>query len=274
MESRISPFVLIRGAGEMASAIAWRLRMANIRRLCLVDLPNPIAVRRGVSFCNVLKTSHPAGKGTFVIEGVEAVSASNWQEVKTIWKEQKIAVLPNEEEGGWIAGLRPDIFIDAVLAKENLGTTITRADLVIALGPGFEAGKDSHLVIETNRGHDLGKIISKGYSEPNTGIPGNISGQTEARVLRSMKAGTFQSDRKIGHLVKEGDIVGIISGSPVRAKLDGVIRGLIRSETQVPKGLKIGDIDPRGNREYCFSISDKARTISGSVLECVLRFYN
>jgi xanthine dehydrogenase accessory factor len=148
------------------------------------------------------------------------------------------------------------------------------APLVIGLGPGFYAGKDVHLAIETNRGHNLGIIITSGEAEPNTGTPGPIGGFTEERVLRAPCDGQFQSVRNIGDRVNKNEVLGSVAGVEVRSRIDGVLRGLIRPNSQVTQGLKIGDIDPRGEASYCFTISDKARAISGSVLEAVLRVYN
>ncbi len=263
----ISPFVLIKGAGEMASAIAWRLHSANIRRLCMLELKNPRAVRRMVSFCPALDT------GSAVVEGIEAVAAHDWAGIHKAWAGHAIAVTLAEE---WqaIGGAAPDIVVDAILAKRNLGTARQDAPLVIGLGPGFEAGGDVDIVIETNRGHNLGRIIEAGCADANTGIPGSIAGHTADRVVRAPKAGLFDSDLAIGAQVEKGAIIGCVAGQPVEAGVGGVLRGLIRSGSQVPAGLKLGDIDPRGEAEYCATISDKARAIAGSVLEAVMRRYN
>ncbi|MAF49612.1 MAG: selenium-dependent molybdenum cofactor biosynthesis protein YqeB [Rhodospirillales bacterium] len=263
----LAPFILIRGAGEMASAVAWRLYMANLSRICMLELANPLSVRRRVAFSSALET------GSYIVEGVEARTAAGIEDIEAAWRDQKIAVTLTAD---WqaISGLSPDVFVDATLAKRNLGTAIDLAPLVIALGPGFEAGKNCHLVIETNRGHDLGRIIESGGAEPNTGIPGGIDGFTAERVLRAPAAGIFETDLDIGARVGKGDVIGRIGGQPVTAALDGVLRGLIRAGTEVREGLKLGDIDPRGKLEYCNTISDKARAISGSVLEAVMRFYN
>ncbi|MFO1361946.1 MAG: hypothetical protein U1F45_05635 [Burkholderiales bacterium] len=145
---------------------------------------------------------------------------------------------------------------------------------MIALGPGFEAGADCHLVIETNRGHDLGRILVAGSAEPNTGVPGAIAGYTDERVLRAPAAGVFRSERAIGDRVAQGEVIGEVAGQPVAASLAGVLRGLIRPGTLVERGLKLGDIDPRGRAEYCDTISDKARAIAGAALEAVLRYRN
>ncbi|MCP4327285.1 MAG: EF2563 family selenium-dependent molybdenum hydroxylase system protein [Alphaproteobacteria bacterium] len=259
--------VLIKGAGEMASAIAWRLYMANIRQVCLIDLPDPLCVRRTVAFCPALQS------GASVVEGVGALATRNRADILAAWRQQKLAVMLATD---WarVADFAPDIMVDAVLAKRNLGTDRDAARVVIALGPGFEAGKDCHVVIETNRGHDLGRIITVGSAAPNTGVPGSIAGYSAERVLRTPTGGLFETDRAIAEQVHKGDIVGRVAGHPVEARIDGVLRGLIRPGTNVPAGLKVGDIDPRGRPDYCTTISDKARAISGSVLECVMRRCN
>jgi xanthine dehydrogenase accessory factor len=266
-EAPISPIVLIKGAGEMASAVAWRLYMANIRRICMTELDAPLCVRRTVSFCTAVE------EGSTQVEGVEARLAETFAEVKWTWREGRIAVVRHSQ---WhsIADLAPGIEIDAILAKRNLGTKITDASLVIALGPGFVAGRDCHFVIETNRGHHLGRIVTEGAAEPNTGVPGDIAGHTEARVLRSPGNGVFESNRRIGERIADGDIVGRVGETPVIAAIGGILRGLIRPSTQVSSGLKLGDIDPRGRPDFCHTISDKARAIAGAVLEGVMRRCN
>jgi xanthine dehydrogenase accessory factor len=142
------------------------------------------------------------------------------------------------------------------------------------MGPGFTAGKDVHIVIETNRGNNLGKMILKGSAEPDTGIPGEIGGYTIERLLRTMKKGAFHPQRSIGERVNKGAVVAVVEDFPVIAKISGVVRGLLRDGVEVKKGMKVGDIDPRGKREVCFMISDKARAIGGGVLEAILYRYN
>ena len=263
----VSPFILVKGAGEMASAVAWRLYMANMRRICMLDLDNPLCVRRQVSFCTALES------GSAIVEGVEGVQAHGWGGIEAAWAAWKIAIVRTTDWERMEARV-PDVLIDAILAKRNLGSRKDQAGLVIALGPGFEAGKDCHLVIETNRGHNLGRIIASGNAEPNTHVPGDISGHTTARVLRAQAAGVFETTRNIGDRVSKNDVVGHVAGEPVTARLDGMLRGLIRPGTAVPAGLKLGDIDPRGNREYSDTISDKGRAIAGAVLEGVMRYLN
>jgi xanthine dehydrogenase accessory factor len=261
-----SPLVLIKGAGEMASAAAWRLYMANIRRICMTELDAPLCVRRTVSFSTAVE-GEPV-----VVEGVEACAARNRAEIERAWARGRIAVVAQSH---WSAlrDLSPAVVVDAILAKHNTGTRLSDAPLVIALGPGFTAGHDCHCVIETNRGHDLGRILAEGCAQPDTGVPGDIAGHTAARVLRADTDGVFLSNRAIGDRVEAGEVIGTVAGMPVTVAVGGVLRGLIRPGTQVTRGLKLGDVDPRVKPEYCHTISDKARAIAGSVLEAVMRRY-
>jgi xanthine dehydrogenase accessory factor len=190
-----------------------------------------------------------------------------------MWRLGKVAVIIDPE---WqtLKRIKPDVVVDAILAKQNLGTRKEDARLVIGLGPGFTAGGDVHLVIETNRGHHLGRLISSGSAEPNTGIPAPVGGVAAARVLRAPVAGEFQSTRNIGEAVRQGEVIGRVGESEVAAEIDGVLRGLMRTPAWVPKGIKLGDIDPRGEAGFCYTISDKARAVAGSVLEAILRTFN
>jgi xanthine dehydrogenase accessory factor len=267
MNSLSEIVIAIKGAGEMASGVAWRLYMANFKKILMLETAYPVAVRREVSFCEAL---HDASQ---IVEGVTAVAAVTVEDIHTAWAQSKIAVAADPQ---WLLlkTVRPAVVVDAILAKKNLGTRLKDAGLVIGLGPGFNAGKDVHLVIETNRGHDLGRIITAGFAEPNSGEPGAIAGFTSERVLRSPAEGHFKTGKAIGDLVTAGEIIGSVAGQSVSSKIDGVIRGLIRPQTKVTKGLKIGDVDPRGQRQYCNTISEKARAIAGSVLEVILRKHN
>jgi len=259
--------IAVKGAGEMASAVAWRLHMSNFRKILMLETDYPLAVRREVSFCEAVH------EGEKEVEKVKAVRVQKPDEIKPCWQKNEIAVVVDPQ---WqmLKAIQPEVVVDAVLAKKNLGTQLNEAPLVIGLGPGFYATKDVHLVIETNRGHNLGIIITSGEAEPNTGTPGAIGGFTEERVLRAPGDGKFQSVRNIGDRVNKNEILGSVAGIEVRARIAGVLRGLIRPNSQVTRGLKIGDIDPRGEASYCFTISDKARAIGGSVLEAILRSYN
>jgi len=257
----------IKGAGEMASAVAWRLYKANFRKIFMMEVPQPLAVRRAVSFCEAVY------KGVAIVEGVEARKTDDADGIPAAWDKKAMAVLV-DPLWATVKKMRPQVVIDAILAKANMGTATTEAPLVIGLGPGFAAPADVHMVIETNRGHHLGRIITDGSAELNTGIPGNIGGYAEQRVLRAPVAGIFKTRHSISDLVKSGDVIGTVDDETVYAGIDGVLRGLIRTGSRVSKDLKIGDIDPRQDKSYCDTISDKARAIGGSVLEAILRVYN
>jgi xanthine dehydrogenase accessory factor len=259
--------IAIKGAGEMASAVAWRIYMANLRSIFMMETAMPLAVRREVSFCEAVHC------GSKTVEGVEAVKAGTAEDIPRMWRLGKVAVIIDPE---WqtLKRIKPDVVVDAILAKQNLGTRKDDAHLVIGLGPGFVAGGDVHLVIETNRGHHLGRLISSGSAEPNTGIPGPVGGVAAARVLRAPAAGEFKSTRNIGEAVRQGEVIGCVGETEVVAGTDGVLRGLMRTPAWVPKGIKLGDIDPRGEAGFCYTISDKARAVAGSVLEAILRTFN
>lgn len=257
--------VCLRGGGDLASGVAWRLHHARFKVL-ITEIPRPLAVRRKVAFCEAVYD------GRTTVEGVEALLVHGAEEVSGVWEQGKIPLLV-DPECTVRQVIRPDVLVDAILAKKNLGTKITDAPLVIALGPGFEAGKDAHFVVETNRGHNLGRLITSGRAEPNTGIPGPVQGITTERVLRAPAEGAWENALDIGDRVKKGDLVGSVSGIGVKAQIDGVIRGLIRPGVEVHKGMKIGDIDPRNRTEFCYTISEKSRALGGSVLEGILRIY-
>ncbi len=259
--------IAIKGAGEMATGVAWRLIQSNFKNIFMMEIENPMAVRRQVSFCEVVHD------GTINVEDIKAEKVIQTDDIQTSWYNNYIPVIVDPEWNS-IQKIKPHVVIDAIIAKKNLGTNLSEAPLVIGLGPGFEAGRDVHMVIETNRGHNLGRIILNGCAEPNTGAPGNISGHTKERVLRSPCSGIFKSSLNIGTLVKQNDVVGHVNDKPVVAQIGGVLRGQIRNNTMVTEQLKIGDIDPRGNRQHCTTISEKARAIGGSVLEAILRKYN
>jgi xanthine dehydrogenase accessory factor len=259
--------ILIRGAGEMASGVAHRLHQAHFR-ICMLEIDHPLAVRRTVSF------SEAVYEGEKEVDGVRAKLLEKPEQIPSVWNSGKIPLLIDPDSKGTKRLLKPDVLIDAILAKKNLGTQINDAPLVIGLGPGFTAGKDVHAVIETNRGHHLGRVIHNGSAEPDTGIPGEIGGVTIERVLRTMKKGIFHPYKEIGDRVNKGSVVAVADDFPVIAGISGVIRGLLRKGSEVKKGMKVGDIDPTGKKELCFTISDKARAIAGGVLEAILYQFN
>ena len=254
--------VVIRGAGDIATGIALRLWRSHIR-VVMTEIPQPTAIRRTVCF------SQAVVHGTARVEDVTAKRAETAEEALQILKGGIIPVLP-DPEGNCIPRLRPDAVVDAILAKRNLGTRITDAPVVIGIGPGFTAGADCHAVVETMRGHYLGRSLYEGSAMPNTGIPGLIGGFAGERVLRAPADGVFHQILEIGQQVQQGDVAATVNGAPMICSLDGVLRGILADGTPVHKGMKAGDIDPRCEREHCYCASDKALAVGGGVLEAIL----
>jgi xanthine dehydrogenase accessory factor len=259
--------ILIRGAGEMATGTACRLFRSGFRRLFMTEIKQPRAVRRLVSF------SEAVYEGTWTVEGVTAVRIENPADAEGVWQCGRIPVMVDPTNFVRLE-IEPHVLVDAILAKENFGTTMHHAPLVLAFGPGFVAGRDAHCVVETNRGHDLGRLIFEGEAAANTGVPGDIAGESHRRVIRAPADGVFTAEVPIATEVTEGRIVGRVNGVPVTVELSGTLRGLIRSGIAVPQGLKLGDVDPRNVTCYCHTISEKARGIGGSVLEAILMRFN
>ena len=258
--------VLIRGGGEMASGVAHRLVKCHFK-VCMTEVAHPLAVRREVSF------SEAVYEGEKTVEGLTAKLIDASDQIPELWKAGMIPIMV-DPEAALKAYMKPSVVVDAILAKRNVGTRITDAPLVIGLGPGFRAGRDVHLVVETKRGHDLGRLISEGEAEANTGIPGEIAGFSVKRVLRSSTAGKLKTLKGIGDYVDAGDIVALVDDAPIKAQIKGVIRGLLRDGSEVYEGMKTGDVDPRGIKEFCYSMSDKVRAIGGGVLEGIVSYLN
>lgn len=262
--------IIVRGGGDMATAVVHRLWSAGFRVLVL-ETEHPAAIRRQVAISEAIYEK------TACVEGMTAVCIALADEMDAVLRAGKVPVLA-DPDGKAISVLQPDVVIDAIIAKKNLGTRMEMAPMTIALGPGFEAGVDVHAVIETMRGHNLGRIITNGFALPNTGIPGKIAGYAAERVIHAQAEGVLKNVRHIGDFVLAGETIAVIeteSGQvPVEASITGLIRGLIRDGFPVTRGFKIADIDPR-KEEYknCFTISDKARCIAGSVLELVCAQY-
>lgn len=254
--------VLVRGGGDLASGVVHRLHRSGAQVL-VIELSRPTVIRRAVAFAAALF------EGTLEIEGVVGQRIDSLEEVAQVLRKGNVPVLA-DPQGETISQWRPDVVVDAILAKRNLGTGIGDAPIVIALGPGFVAGVDAHAVIETQRGHYLGKVLLEGSAAPDTGVPGNVMGYTTQRVIRAPRSGVWRGERVIGDDVRAGDIVAKIQGERVVAPISGVLRGLLANGIQVTEGMKSGDIDPRGVRDHCFTISDKALAIGGGVLEAML----
>ena len=250
----------------MASGVAVRLHRSHFK-VVMTDIAAPLCVRRTVSF------SEAVPDGSMTVEDCRAELADSPAGVFAAWSAGNMAVLVDPDMN-CLPEIHPAVVVDAVLAKKNLGLTMDAAGLVVALGPGFTAGRDAHVVIETNRGHNLGRLLYQGEAAPNTGVPGVIAGESVRRVLRAPADGMLETDMDIGDTVEAGQMVGMVSGQPMKAEIGGVLRGLIRPGTKVWSGLKAGDVDPRGDRAYCWTVSDKARAIGGAVLEAILAEVN
>ena len=256
--------VIIRGAGDLATGIALRLKRAHIS-VIMTDIPAPTAIRRTVAFSQAIVL------GETKVEDVTARRVETPEAAMALLQENVVPVLA-DPEGACISILKPDAVVDAILAKRNLGTRITDAPVVIGVGPGFTAGVDCHAVVETMRGHTLGRALYTGSPLPNTGIPGLIGGRSGERVLRAPADVIFEPRMEIGQLVQEGEIAATVNGKPMRCTLTGCLRGLLQGGLQVHEGMKCGDIDPRGQQANCFTASDKATAIGGGVLEALLHF--
>ena len=253
---------LIRGAGDLATGIALRLWRSGIR-VVLTDLERPTAIRRTVAFSEAIVY------GETTVEDVTARLAANADEARALLAQGIVPVLA-DPGCACREALAPDALVDAILAKRNLGTRITDAPVVVGVGPGFTAGEDCHAVIETMRGHTLGRVIYSGSALPNTNIPGLIGGFAGERVLRAPCDGIFTAVHRIGDTVEEGETIGFVEGQPMKCTISGVLRAVLDDGVPVKKGMKSGDVDPRCKPEYCTTISDKALAVGGGVVEAVL----
>ncbi|AIR62377.1 hypothetical protein LH23_17455 [Cedecea neteri] len=258
--------VVIRGAGDIATGVALRLWHAGFK-VIMLEVEKPTVIRRTVAFAQAIFDDE------VTVEGVNARRVSTVQEALRIAENGVIPVLidPLCES---LDELQPGCVVDAILAKENLGTHLGLAPAVIALGPGFNAGQDCHAVIETNRGHWLGQVIYEGRAQENTGVPGNIMGHTSRRVIRSPAAGVMRNRVQLGDIVSEGEVIALVGDVDILAPLSGMVRGLLNDGLVVDTGFKIGDIDPRGEKADYTSVSDKARAIGGGVLEALMTLMN
>ncbi len=255
--------IAIKGAGDLASGIALRLWRSGYR-VILSELPVPLCIRRTVAFADAVF------QGSAKVEDEESILISDISEAAAVWEDRKLPVIV-DETAEKILSLAPDVLIDARIIKTwRDDTNLRDAALVIGLGPGFTAGSNAHCVIETNRGHNMGRVFWKGSAEPNTGVPGTIKGEGIKRVIKAPCPGVFKPLAEIGDSVKTGEVIAKIDSTAIEATLDGIIRGIIYPGISVWDGLKIMDIDPRGKREHCFTVSDKATALGGGVLEAIL----
>ncbi|MCF2612771.1 selenium-dependent molybdenum cofactor biosynthesis protein YqeB [Fusobacterium perfoetens] len=255
--------VVIRGGGDLATGVAEVLYQSGFKILIL-DIEKPSSIRRSVCFSEAIYD------GVVKVENIICKKVENENEIEKCWSEKIIPIMV-DEKGEIIKKIKPDVVVDSIIAKKNLGTTKEMAPITVALGDGFEAGKDVDIVIETMRGHNLGRIITSGRAMKNTGIPGEIKGVSKDRVIYSKANGRFSSVKKIGDTVQKDEIIGYVGDVEIRGKISGVLRGIIREGYEVTENMKIGDIDPRTEeKNNCFTISDKARSLGGAVLRAIM----
>lgn len=262
----MKPLVLVRSGGDIASGIVYRLRRAGYP-VVINEIAIPTMIRREVSYGNAVH------RGEMLLERMTARHIT-LKEVPPILKENVIIPVVTELYDEVLKVLQPQIVVDAILAKRNVGTSKDDASLVIGCGPGFEAKKDVHVVIETMRGHFLGRCIYNGAAQPNTGIPGNVGGYTLERVMKSPCDGLFIAKRHIGEQVQAGEIIGYVNEEPVKSQIKGMLRGILASKLMVTTGFKLADVDSRCEESHCFTISDKALAIGGGVMEAILNWEN
>jgi xanthine dehydrogenase accessory factor len=262
--------ITVKGAGDLATGVIHRLKRAGFAVMA-TELPHPTVLRRTVAFAEAIALDR------MTVEGITAQHAHTLDDIPGILEQNFVPVLI-DPDGLAFKHMQPDVLVEATLLKYNSGINVNDAPIVIALGPGYEAGIDAHAVIETNRGHNLGRVYFEGCAEPNTGVPGTIGGYAGERLLRAPCAGSLYGMHQIGDQIREGEVVAIVRSeevtAPITAAISGILRGLVRDELVVSAGMKVGDIDPRAVREHCFTISDKSRAIGGGVLEAILYLLN
>ena len=259
--------IIVRGGGDIATGTIYKLYKCGFKVLIL-ETQNPSAIRRNVAFCEAVYN------GSQTVEGLTCRLAADMTEAENLLETESIALMVDPDCKA-VEYFKPVAVVDAIIAKKNIGMSMDMAPVTVALGPGFEAGKDVHAVVETMRGHNLGRVFYSGFAAQNTGVPGIIKGFGRERVIHSPAEGVLYNVRHITDTVKKGDVIAVIKNGDetyeVTATLDGILRGLIRDGYPVTKGFKIADIDPRSEEYYnCFTISDKARCIAGGVLEAVM----
>ena len=255
--------VVIRGGGDLATGVAEVLYQSGFKILIL-DIEKPSSIRRSVCFSEAIYD------GIIQVENIICKKVENENDIEKCWNEKIIPIMV-DEKGEIIKKIKPNVVVDSIIAKKNLGTTKDMAPITIALGDGFEAGKDVDIVVETMRGHNLGRVITSGRAMKNTGIPGEIKGVSKDRVIYSKANGRFSSVKKIGDTVQKDEIIGYVGDVEIRGKISGILRGIIREGYEVTENMKIGDIDPRiEEKSNCFTISDKARSLGGAVLRAIM----
>ncbi len=253
--------IIIRGGGDLGTGVAWTLFKANLKKLIILEKANPLSIRREVCFSSAIY------EGKKEIEGVKAEKINK---DKLTFETEDFIQVSVDEKGESIEKLKPHVIVDAILSKRNFRHYNLDKYFVIGLGPEFQPSKNCHVAIETNRGHNLGKIFDQSPPMAPTGTPAEINGYSEKRLLRAPVNGIVKNIKKIGEKVEKGNIICFVDNVPVKAEINGILRGLIHDGAGVGKMLKIGDIDPRGKKEFCYTISEKSRCVAGSVLLAIM----
>lgn len=253
--------ILVRGAGDLASGVIAKLHQSGFK-VAAAEIQAPTVIRRTVAFAQAVF------EGEVTVEGIRAIRCE-WASVNDVWTTGHVPMVVDPKLDV-LKLMQFDVVVDAIIAKRNLGTSLDMAPVVIGLGPGFEAGVDVHAVIETMRGHYLGRVIYQGTAEPNTAVPGLIGGYAGERVIRAPRSGVYKPLANIGDLIAEGQPVAVVEGTPAVATISGILRGQLNDGLLVTEGFKVADIDPRAELDHCFTFSDKARSIGGGVLEAIL----
>jgi len=259
--------VLVRGGGEVGSAVAHRLTQSHFR-ICITEIASPLAVSRETCFSEAVYDT------VKVVEGLKAErTLPNLEGIYRVWRNANIPIVVDPELAVKPL-LKPDVLVNAMMLKRKTSTKITDAPLVIGIGPGFVAGEDAHLVVESNNSNNLGKVIVEGEAEADTGKPVEIGGLSKERVIWAEDAGVFTTTKNIGDAILANDIIGNIGETPLPAPISGMLRGLLRNEVKVLAGAKLVEIDPVNDKSVCFSIRDKMRAIAGGVLEAIMMSLN
>lgn len=258
--------VLVKGGGEIATAVAHRLTRAGFR-VCLTEVSVPLAVHRGSTYCEAVFD------GEKTVEDLTAKQADSFEQISTIWNEGKIPIVIDPETRAK-EFIHPQVLVDATMMKNNISTKISDAPLVIGIGPGFKAGVDAHIVVESYHDENLGRVLTEGNALPNTGIPLNIGGYTFERAFHATRDGKFVAYKQLAEKIKTGDIIGEVDGEQLIATIDGVLRAVLRSDISVREGTKLAEIDPEATPDICYLIRGKMRAIAGGVLEAIMMTYN
>jgi len=256
------PLIIIRGGGDLATGVAVRLHRCGFD-IVVLEVQQPLAVRRRVAFAEAVYS------GEIEIGGVRSVFVSDSEQIPHLRSGHVVPVLV-DPTASLCAQINATALVDGRMRKTPPETTLDPSLFTIGLGPGFTAGVNCHVVIETNRGHNMGRVIWQGGPEPDTKVPETVAGFDVDRVLRAPVSGLLEGGKEIGFMIKAGDEIAHVGGVPVEAPFDGALRGLVHDGVHIDAAAKIGDLDPRGEPSYCFSISDKSLAVGGGVLEALL----